>query len=106
MCFAAAATLAAHRVVPTTRMCPAARPVALASSRTRQRDAQGREYIRLDGFLKAHGVASTGGQAKLMVQSGEVHVNGEVETRRGKKLLEGDTVSIPGEAVSINVEFE
>jgi len=48
--------------------------------------------IRLDQFLKRCGVA-TGGQAKLLIQSGEVLVNNEVETRRRKKLRAGDEVS-------------
>jgi ribosome-associated protein len=49
--------------------------------------------IRLDQFLKRCGVA-TGGQAKLLIQSGEVLVNDEVETRRRKKLRAGDEVSL------------
>ena len=48
--------------------------------------------IRLDQFLKVAGVADTGGQAKHMIQSGEVTVNGEVETRRGRKLAAGDVI--------------
>ncbi len=49
--------------------------------------------IRLDQFLKRCGVA-TGGQAKLLIQSGEVLVNNEVETRRRRKLRAGDEVSL------------
>ena len=49
--------------------------------------------IRLDQFLKRCGVA-TGGQAKLLIQSGEVLVNNEVETRRRKQLRAGDEVSL------------
>ena len=49
--------------------------------------------IRLDQFLKRCGVA-TGGQAKLLIQGGEVLVNNEVETRRRKKLRAGDEVSL------------
>jgi ribosome-associated protein len=49
--------------------------------------------ITLSQFLKLMGVAGTGGQAKLMVQGGMVQVNGEVETRRGRKLKNGDLVS-------------
>ncbi|MCA9262567.1 MAG: RNA-binding S4 domain-containing protein [Planctomycetales bacterium] len=49
------------------------------------------ESIRLDQFLKLCGVA-TGGQAKQLIQSGQVLVNGEVETRRSKKLRIGDEV--------------
>ena len=50
--------------------------------------------MKLDQFLKWHGLADTGGQAKFLILSGEVRVNGFVETRRGKKLVEGDKVSL------------
>jgi ribosome-associated protein len=43
------------------------------------------------------GAASTGGHAKLLVQEGEVQVNGEVETRRGRNLQPGDVVRVGGE---------
>ena len=48
------------------------------------------EYIRLDDLLKNAGVVNTGGHAKIVIQDGEVKVNGEVCTMRGKKLREGD----------------
>lgn len=48
--------------------------------------------IRLDQLLKLQGVVGTGGQAKIVIQSGAVRVNGEVETRRGRKLRAGDVV--------------
>ena len=51
-------------------------------------------YIKLDQFLKYAQVVATGGQAKMLIQSGEVMVNGEVENRRGRKLFEGDRVCI------------
>ena len=44
------------------------------------------EYIKLDQFLKLADIASTGGHAKFLIQEGVVKVNGEVETRRGKKI--------------------
>lgn len=53
-------------------------------------------YITLQQFLKHQGIAATGGEAKMMIQNGEVKVNGETETRRGKKLYKGDEVSIGG----------
>ncbi|MFP6676702.1 MAG: RNA-binding S4 domain-containing protein [Pirellulaceae bacterium] len=53
--------------------------------------------IRLDQFLKMSSVADTGGQAKLMIQGGEVMVNGEVELRRRRKLVPGDSVGVAGE---------
>ena len=48
--------------------------------------------IRLDHFLKLCGLVGTGGQAKLLVQNGEIIVNGELETRRRRQLREGDVV--------------
>lgn len=51
-------------------------------------------FIKLDSFLKFCGVAETGGQAKEMVLVGDVLVNGEVCTMRGKKLYPGDRVAI------------
>lgn len=55
------------------------------------------DYIKLDQFLKQMQVVGTGGQAKLMIQDGEVNVNGEVETRRGRKLVAGDRVEVDGQ---------
>ncbi len=52
------------------------------------------EYITLGQLLKVLDLVPTGGQAKMVIQSGEVKVNGEVEIRRGKKLHPGDTVEI------------
>ena len=52
--------------------------------------------IRLDQFLKLQGAVSTGGEAKIRIQAGEVLVNGEVETRRRKQLALGDAVVING----------
>ena len=50
----------------------------------------------LDQFLKLVGIAETGGQAKLMIQGGEVRVNGQPETRRRRKLSAEDVVEIAG----------
>ena len=47
--------------------------------------------------MKFHGLAGTGGQAKLLIQSGEVKVNGAVETRRRRKLVAGDIVAFQGQ---------
>ena len=59
--------------------------------------------IKLDQFLKNVGCVQTGGHAKIVIQSGEVCVNGEVETRRGKKLVNGDRVTF--QAQTYLVEF-
>ena len=61
--------------------------------------------IRLDQFLKLQGVTLTGGQAKQMIQSGDVMVNGEVETRRGRKLRPGDTVTVEGETFPVEEDL-
>ncbi len=57
---------------------------------------EGPRTIQLDQFLKWKGLVFSGGEAKIRVQSGDVTVNGEVETRRSKKLVEGDRVAIDG----------
>lgn len=62
------------------------------------------DFIRLDSFLKFKGIAETGGQAKEMVQRGIVKINGEVCTARGKKLRNGDVVSIFSTDYSIKNE--
>jgi ribosome-associated protein len=52
------------------------------------------EYIDLLQFLKATGIAATGGEAKAMVDDGLVDVNGEPESRRRRKLRDGDELTI------------
>ncbi len=58
-------------------------------------------FIKLDALLKYAGLCETGGEAKERVQAGEVKVNGEVCTMRGKKCVPGDTVEVDGRAVHI-----
>ena len=55
------------------------------------------EYIKLQDLLKLASAVETGGEAKECIQGGEVKVNGEVCTMRGKKLRPGDTVTFRGE---------
>lgn len=55
------------------------------------------DNIKLDQFLKWANIASTGGEAKLLIQEGIVLVNGELETRRGKTLVPGDEVEVKGQ---------
>lgn len=62
------------------------------------------EYIKLDQFLKLARVVQSGGEAKHLIQSGEVRVNGEIETRRGRKLRHGDVVVVQGEEWVVQVE--
>lgn len=52
--------------------------------------------LRLDQFMKLSGISESGGRAKLLIQGGEVQVNGEVETRRRRKLVIGDVVEVDG----------
>ena len=51
--------------------------------------------------LKVVGIAGTGGEAKVLIQLGEVLVNGEVEERRGRKLREGDVVEVGDERLEV-----
>ena len=59
------------------------------------------EYIKLGQALKAAGLTENGAEAKEAVQAGEVKVNGEVDTRRGRKCVPGDVIEFQGETVSI-----
>ena len=54
------------------------------------------EFIKLQDLLKFANLVSSGGEAKECIQSGEVTVNGEVCTMRGKKIRPGDVVTLPG----------
>ena len=59
------------------------------------------EYIKLQDLLKLANAVETGGEAKDCVQSGEVQVNGEVCTMRGKKCRAGDVIELDGQSVEI-----
>ncbi len=59
------------------------------------------EFIKLGQALKAAGLAESGVDAKDVILDGLVEVNGEVETRRGRKLYDGDRVSFDGEEIQI-----
>ena len=52
------------------------------------------EHIDLDQLLKLTGIASSGGEAKAIIQDGAVQLNGETETRRRKKIYPGDIVEL------------
>ncbi|MFI5935268.1 RNA-binding S4 domain-containing protein [Actinoplanes sp. NPDC051494] len=66
--------------------------------------AIGDDMIRLGQFLKLADLIETGGEAKVMIAVGEVTVNGEVDTRRGRQLRPGDVVVVNGKkAVKIVV---
>ena len=55
------------------------------------------EYIKLEALLKLANVVSSGGEAKIAIQEGEVTVNGEICTQRGKKLRPSDVAILGGE---------
>ena len=59
------------------------------------------EFIKLGQALKAAGLVESGVEAKEVIQDGLVKVNGEVYTRRGKKLYDGDIVSFDGTDIKI-----
>lgn len=61
----------------------------------------GDEYIELYKVLKVQGMISAGGEAKHVIAEGMVSVNGEVETRKRKKITAGDTVEFNGESVLV-----
>ncbi len=64
------------------------------------------ETIRLGQFLKLAGMVGTGGEAKRLIQNGQVLVNGEVETRRKRQLHAGDEVVLGDQVYIVVVEGE
>ena len=59
------------------------------------------DFIKLGQTLKATGMVESGVEAKLVIQDGQVKVNGAVETQRGKKLVAGDLVEFEGKQIRI-----
>lgn len=59
------------------------------------------EFIKLQDLLKFASLVSTGGEAKIVITEGEVTVNGEVCTQRGRKIRPGDAVSYHGKNISV-----
>ena len=59
------------------------------------------ESINLDQLLKWANIAATGGEEKHLIQSGEVLINGIVETRRGKKVYRNDVVTVSGQSFKV-----
>ena len=57
--------------------------------------------IALDDFLKTGGFVGTGGQAKFLIQGGEVLVNGQTETRRRRKVQPGDVIELLGQRIVV-----
>lgn len=61
----------------------------------------GEAFIRLGQLMKKAGMVSSGVEAKIVIQDGEVKVNGETDTRRGRKLRDGDVVSYQDNEVKV-----
>jgi ribosome-associated protein len=61
--------------------------------------------IHLEQYLKVCGIIGSGGQAKILIQSGQVSVNGQIETRRKRQLQEGDVVELLGERWVVESQF-
>lgn len=59
------------------------------------------EYIKLQDLLKFAAAVSTGGEAKILIQEGDITVNGEVCTMRGKKIRPGDDVALRDEHYTV-----
>ncbi|MCR5161251.1 MAG: RNA-binding S4 domain-containing protein [Lachnospiraceae bacterium] len=59
------------------------------------------EFIKLGQAVKAAGLVDNGAEAKIVIQNGEVKVNGETDVRRGRKLVAGDVVEFNGETIRI-----
>ena len=62
------------------------------------------EYIKLQDAMKFANLVYSGGEAKVLIQEGQVQVNGEVCTMRGKKLCPGDTFSFDGAVYAITAK--
>lgn len=64
------------------------------------------DHITLDALLKASGIVSSGGAAKVLIADGGVRVNGQAETRRGRKLRAGDEVAVGEQRVRIGAALQ
>ncbi|MFO1020287.1 MAG: RNA-binding S4 domain-containing protein [Planctomycetales bacterium] len=64
-------------------------------------DTDDKSDLRLDQFLKLSSITGSGGEAKFLIQSGEVKVNGQTETRRRRKLAVGDVVEVAGQKLKV-----
>ncbi|MBE9079261.1 RNA-binding S4 domain-containing protein [Romeria aff. gracilis LEGE 07310] len=60
-------------------------------------------FIKLDQFLKLMQTSQSGGEAKMMIRSGLISVNGEPELRRGRKLYEGDVVAVDEQLFTVHL---
>ena len=60
-------------------------------------------FIKLDQFLKWQQITQSGGEAKVLIQNGYVEVNGELEVRRGRKLVTGDVVTVDDRSYEVQL---
>jgi ribosome-associated protein len=65
-----------------------------------------KEPVELYKILKFEGLVTTGGEAKLLIGDGQVSVNGEVETRKRRKIVDGDTIEFGGEKIQVRLAKE
>jgi ribosome-associated protein len=65
-----------------------------------------KEPVELYKILKFEGLTTTGGEAKLLIGDGQVTVNGDVETRRRRKMLSGDIIGFRGEEILLTLAAE
>jgi ribosome-associated protein len=63
-----------------------------------------REPVELYKILKFEGLVTTGGEAKLLIGDGQVSVNGEIETRKRKKMMDGDVIEFRGETFQLRLK--
>lgn len=62
-----------------------------------------REPVELYKILKFEGLVTTGGEAKLLIGDGQVTVNGQIETRRRRKMLSGDVIEFRGDQLQVQL---
>ena len=62
------------------------------------------EFIRLDNLMKFSGMCNSGGRAKYLIQNGEVKLNGEVCTMRGKKIRPGDNIEYQNRMIEVTAD--
>ncbi|MDO4748127.1 MAG: RNA-binding S4 domain-containing protein [Eubacteriales bacterium] len=62
------------------------------------------DFIRLQDLIKFAGITPTGGQAKYLIQNGEIKVNGEVCTMRGKKMRDGDIAQFEDRIIEVKID--
>ena len=62
-----------------------------------------REPVELYKILKFEGLVNSGGEAKMLIGAGQVSVNGEIETRRRRKMLAGDIIEFRGEQLQVRL---